>query len=223
MSRGLLLEKPASCGLFIGENFATRQSGSILHAYARAPTISPTPSRLRPATCPMALLAVSAGHSLDTVLRDFARLDPELYELLGASPLPAWRSGCNELSEPRRYCPDLRRRNSWRASPGPRSRSSPKNRSLSIKPRPNGDVLVHSHAGDDNVACLQHVRDKLQISKESRGEKRVQEVYTYRMRPARQFLRSCASSPRASTSAHRTAGQSDARSIDSRASRSYRQ
>jgi putative DNA primase/helicase len=53
-------------------------------------------------------------------------------------------------------------------APGPGH--SKRDRSLAIKPRTNGDVLVHSHAGDDKAACLNHVRDKLQIVKEPRRE-----------------------------------------------------
>jgi hypothetical protein len=36
-----------------------------------------------------ALLAVEAGHSLDAVLEDFARLTPETYRAAGADMLPA--------------------------------------------------------------------------------------------------------------------------------------
>jgi hypothetical protein len=35
-----------------------------------------------------ALLAVDAGQPLDTVLADFARLQPEIYEALGADVMP---------------------------------------------------------------------------------------------------------------------------------------
>ena len=35
-----------------------------------------------------ALLAVASGQDLDTVLEDFARLQPEIYEAIGADVLP---------------------------------------------------------------------------------------------------------------------------------------
>jgi hypothetical protein len=35
-----------------------------------------------------ALLAVDAGQDLDAVLEDFARLDPEIFEALGADLMP---------------------------------------------------------------------------------------------------------------------------------------
>src|SRR5262245_410359 len=57
-------------------------------------------------------------------------------------------------------------------APGPGH--SKRDRSLSVKPKGNGDILAYSHAGDSNV--LQYARDKLGIVKESRSET----VYTYR-------------------------------------------
>jgi hypothetical protein len=59
-------------------------------------------------------------------------------------------------------------------APGPGH--SRRDRSLAVKPRPNGDILVHSHAGDDKVECLDYAREKLQIEREQRREKA---VYTY--------------------------------------------
>jgi hypothetical protein len=59
-------------------------------------------------------------------------------------------------------------------APGPGH--SKRDRSLAIKPRPNGDVLVHSHAGDDKVTCLNYAREKLRIEPKPRSET----VYTYR-------------------------------------------
>jgi hypothetical protein len=35
------------------------------------------------------LLAVEAGHSLNAVLEDFARLPPDIYKAVGADVLPA--------------------------------------------------------------------------------------------------------------------------------------
>jgi hypothetical protein len=43
--------------------------------------------------------------------------------------------------------------------PGPGH--SAKDRSLSVKPGRDGDILVHSHAGDDAMTCKDFARSKL--------------------------------------------------------------
>jgi hypothetical protein len=50
------------------------------------------------------------------------------------------------------------------------------------------DVLVHSHAGDDAIACLTYAREKLGILPQARSEKA---VYVYRVERSTS-ARSCA-------------------------------